>query len=40
MIDNDYPFALIKYLDKNFNEKLNFKTENASISIKKPDWIN
>ena len=40
LIDNDYPFALIKYLDKNFDEKLNFKTKEASIIIKKPDWIN
>ena len=39
LIDNDYPFALIKYLDKNFDEKLNFKTKEASISINKPDWI-
>ena len=40
LIDNDYPFALIKFLDKNFNEKVNFKTKEASISIRKPDWIN
>ena len=40
LINNDYPFALIKYLDKNFDEKLNFKTKEASINIKKPDWIN
>ena len=40
LIDNDYPFALIKYLDKNFDEKLNFKTQEASINIIKPDWIN
>ncbi len=40
LIDNDYPFALIKYLDKNFDAKLNFKTQDASINIKKPDWIN
>ena len=39
LIDNDYPFALIKYLDKNFNEKSDFNTKNASINIKKPDWI-
>ena len=39
LIDNDYPFALIKYLDKNFDEKLNFKTNNAKFNIKKPDWI-
>jgi len=40
LINNDYPFALIKFLDKNFNEKVNFKTKEASIYIKKPDWIN
>ena len=39
LIDNDYPFALIKYLDKNFDEKVNFKTKEASININKPDWI-
>ncbi len=40
LIDNDYPFGLIKYLDKNFDEKVNFKTKEASIIIKKPNWIN
>jgi folate-binding protein YgfZ len=40
LIDNDYPFALIKYLDKNFDEKVYFKTKEASIIIKKQDWIN
>ena len=40
LIDNDYPFALIKFLDKNFNENVDFKTKEASISIRKPDWIN
>jgi len=39
LINNDYPFALIKYLDENFNEKFNFNTKDASISIEKPDWI-
>ena len=39
LIENDYPFALIKYLDENFNGKSNFKTRNASINIEKPDWI-
>ena len=39
LIENDYPFALIKYLDKNFDEKTNFKTENANLKIRKPDWI-
>ena len=40
LIDNDYPFALIKYLDKNFDEKVDFKTKEALINIKKPTWIN
>ena len=40
LIENDYPFALIKFLDKNFDEKVDFKTKEASINIKKPDWIN
>ena len=39
LIDGEYPFALIKYLNENFDEKVNFKTKEASINIKKPDWI-
>ena len=39
LIDNDYPFALVKYLDKNFEENIEFKTEEATISLKKPKWI-
>ena len=39
LIDNEYPFALIKYLDENYNGKSNFNTKEASIKIEKPDWI-
>ena len=39
LIDKEYPFALIKYLDQNFNEKSDFNTKEASIKIEKPDWI-
>ena len=39
LIDSDYPFALIKYLNENFDEKANFKTKEASVNINKPDWI-
>ena len=39
LIDKDYPFALIKYLDKNFDEKFDFNTKDAQIIIKKPNWI-
>ncbi len=39
LINSNYPFALIKYLDENFDEKVEFKTKEASICIIKPDWI-
>ncbi len=39
LINKEYPFALIKYLDENFNGKSNFNTKEASIKIEKPDWI-
>ena len=39
LIEKDYPFALVKYLDENFNGKSDFNTKNASINIEKPDWI-
>ncbi len=39
LIDKQYPFALIKYLNENFNEKANFNTKNAIIMIEKPNWI-
>ena len=39
LIDSDYPFALIKYLNENFDENANLKTKEASININKPDWI-
>ena len=39
LIEKDYPFALIKYRDENFNGKSDFNTKSASIRIEKPDWI-
>mgnify|MGYP000458327066 CR=1 FL=1 len=39
LINNEYPFALVKFLDKNFNENAEFKTKEALIKIKKPEWI-
>ena len=39
LIEKDFPFALVKYLDDNFNENLNYSTKNASFKIIKPDWI-
>ena len=39
LIDKDYPFALIKYRDENFDQKLTFKTNEAEINIKIPYWV-
>ena len=39
LIDDKYPFALIKYLDENFREGSELKSENAVLRIKMPDWI-
>jgi folate-binding protein YgfZ len=39
LIDKQYPFALIKYLDENFNEKDDLNTKDATIKIEKPAWI-
>ena len=29
LIDSEYPFALVKYLNENFGEKANFKTKES-----------
>tara|TARA_B100000780_G_scaffold125262_1_gene87870 strand:- start:90 stop:980 length:891 start_codon:yes stop_codon:yes gene_type:complete len=39
LIEKDYPFALIKYRDENFNGKSDFNTKGALIKIEKPAWI-
>ena len=39
LIDNEYPFALVKYLDDNFNESKDFISKNSILKIKKPKWI-
>ena len=39
LINDDYPFALIKYLDENFKEEFEFKTKDAIIIIKKLSWL-
>ena len=39
LINKEYPFALIKYLDVHFNDKAEFKCGNSILKIKKPDWI-
>jgi folate-binding protein YgfZ len=39
LINNKHPFALVKYLDGHFNEQDEYKSANAIIKIKIPDWI-
>ena len=39
LINNDQPFGLIKYLSDHFNHEAEFRSENATFKINKPDWI-
>ena len=39
LIENEYPFALIKYLDKNFEKDKILKTSNGSFKISVPEWL-
>jgi len=40
LIDGEYPFALVKYLDDNFIGKNEYKSKNAKLKIEIPTWIN
>jgi len=40
LINEDYPFAVIKFNTENFNYKDNYRVDNGKIKIIKPDWIN
>ncbi len=39
LINKEYPFALIKYLDKNFDKNQIFKNQNGSFKIFIPSWL-
>ena len=39
LIDKTYPFALIKYLDTNFEKDKIFKGKNSSFKIFVPEWL-
>ena len=39
LIDEEYPFALIKFLDENFNKEQVFKSENGTFKIFIPEWL-
>jgi len=40
LINDDYPFALIKYLDKNFDRNDTFVSKNGTFKILVPTWLN
>ena len=39
LIDDDCPFALIKYLDQNFDKNHTFKSKNGSFKVHIPEWL-
>ena len=39
LIDDEYPFALMKHLDDSFKEDSELKSDNAVLRIKIPSWI-
>ena len=39
LINNQYPFAIIKYLSDYFDPKIEYKSEDAVLKILKPQWI-
>ena len=39
LINEDYPFALIKFLDKNFDKKKIYQSENGTFKILIPKWL-
>ena len=39
LINDEYPFALIKYMDKNFDKNQKFKSEHGSFKILIPPWL-
>ena len=39
LINDDYPFALIKFLDKNFSKNQIFKGKSGSFKVFIPDWL-
>ena len=39
LIETEYPFALIKFLDKNFDKDVTYKGKDGSFKILIPQWI-
>ena len=39
LINEEYPFALIKFLDKNFDKEQIFKSKNGKFKVLVPEWL-
>ena len=39
LINEEYPFALIKFLDKNFDKEQTFISENGKFRVLVPEWL-
>jgi folate-binding protein YgfZ len=39
LINEEYPFALVKFLDRNFDKDITFKGKNGSFKILIPQWL-
>ena len=39
LINEEYPFALIKFSNENFNKDLTYKSKNGSFKIFIPEWL-
>ena len=39
LINEEYPFALIKFLDKNFDKEQTFQSENGKLRVLVPEWL-
>ena len=39
LINEDYPFALIKYLNENFSKDFIFKSKDGTFKIFIPEWL-
>ena len=39
LINEEYPFALIKFLDKNFDKEQIFKSQKGKFKVLVPEWL-
>ena len=39
LINDEYPFALVKYINENFDKNYTYKSTNGSFKILIPEWL-